>query len=103
MVEVVDRQSIRMAETDKLVPAALLDGTKAGASQQVAPRTKLADWMTSPQNAYFSRTAVNRVWAQLMGRGLVDPVDDFRDSNSPSHPELLQELAADFARLHPVS
>jgi hypothetical protein len=98
MVEVVDRQSIRMAETDKLVPAALLDGAKASANQRVPPRIRLADWMTSPQNAYFSRTSVNRVWAQLMGRGLVDPVDDFRDSNSPSHPELLQELAADFAK-----
>jgi Protein of unknown function (DUF1549)/Protein of unknown function (DUF1553) len=98
MVEAVDRQSIRMGETDKLVPAALLDGTAANTKKQVAPRNKLADWITSPQNTYFSRTAVNRVWAQLMGRGLVDPVDDFRDSNPPSHPELMQELSSDFAK-----
>jgi hypothetical protein len=97
MVEAVDRQTIRMAETDKLVPAALLDGTATAPDKQLAPRIKLAEWITSPQNAYFSRTAVNRVWAQLMGRGLVDPVDDFRESNPPSHPELLHELAADFA------
>jgi hypothetical protein len=98
MVEAADRQSIRMGETDKLVPAALLDGTKTSADKQVAPRIKLAGWITNPRNAYFSRTAVNRVWAQLMGRGLVDPVDDFRESNPPSHPELLAELSADFAK-----
>ena len=47
----------------------------------------LAAWVTSPTNALFVRSQVNRVWYQLMGRGLVDPIDDFRPTNPPSHPE----------------
>jgi hypothetical protein len=53
--------------------------------------------MTSPDNPYFARTAVNRVWGKLFGVGLVDPVDDFCESNPCSHPELLSALGAQFA------
>ncbi|MBP90358.1 MAG: hypothetical protein CMJ64_27240 [Planctomycetaceae bacterium] len=56
-------------------------------------REVLADWMTSPDNRWFARNAANRIWAQFMGRGLVEPVDDFRDTNPPSNPELLDALA----------
>jgi hypothetical protein len=56
----------------------------------------LAAWVTSPDNPYFARAQVNRIWFHLMGRGLVDPVDDFRPTNPPSHPELLDALAKDF-------
>jgi len=55
----------------------------------------LADWIA--HSPMFARTQVNRIWAQLMGRGLVDPVDDFRASNPPTHPALLDALAKDFA------
>ena len=57
----------------------------------------LADWMTAPENPYFARAAVNRVWAQFFGIGLVDPVDDMGADNPPSHPELLDDLARAFA------
>ena len=57
-----------------------------------------ADWVTSRDNAWFDRAIVNRVWKLLMGRGLVEPVDDLRASNAPTHPRLLDELAAEFAR-----
>ncbi|MDG2222915.1 MAG: DUF1549 and DUF1553 domain-containing protein [Rubripirellula sp.] len=60
-------------------------------------RTELADWLTSPQNPYFAKAMVNRIWLHLMGRGLVDPVDDLRTTNPATHPELLQWLADDFA------
>jgi hypothetical protein len=56
----------------------------------------LADWLV--QNPQFARAQVNRIWSYLMGRGLVDPVDDFRVTNPPSHPELLDELTADFVK-----
>ena len=56
----------------------------------------LADWL--PHTPMFARMQVNRIWFHLMGRGLVDPVDDFRASNPASHPELLDYLADDFAK-----
>lgn len=57
---------------------------------------RLADWIASPSNPYFARAQVNRIWFHLMGRGLVDPIDDFRATNPASHPELLESLAKDF-------
>ena len=56
------------------------------------------NWLTETDNRYFARAAANRVWAHLMGRGIVEPIDDFRDSNPPSNHELLDALAAAFAR-----
>lgn len=61
-------------------------------------RIAFAHWLTSPQNPFFARVGVNRLWGHLMGRGLVDPVDDFRDSNPPSNPELLEWLTREFVR-----
>jgi WD40 repeat protein len=61
------------------------------------PRRALADWLTAPGNPFFARAAVNRVWANFFGRGLVQPVDDFRISNPSVNPALLDALAADFA------
>jgi hypothetical protein len=60
----------------------------------------MAAWITSPENPYFARSQVNRIWFHLMGRGLVDPVDDFRPTNPPSHPKLLDRLARDFVDHH---
>lgn len=60
------------------------------------PRQQLADWMTRPGNPYFARNFVNRYWAAVMGRGLVEPVDDLRATNPASMPALLDRLAADF-------
>ncbi|MEX2168934.1 MAG: DUF1549 and DUF1553 domain-containing protein [Pirellulales bacterium] len=59
-------------------------------------RQALADWLTSPENPFFARVAVNRIWAEVMGQGIVDPVDDVRQSNPPSIPALLDKLASDF-------
>jgi len=55
-------------------------------------RVALADWMTSPSNAWFARNLANRTWAHFLGRGLVEPIDDVRDTNPPSNPELLDTL-----------
>lgn len=59
-------------------------------------RTLFADWLTRPDNAFFARIEVNRLWGQLLGRGIVEPIDDFRDSNPPSNAALLDALAKDF-------
>jgi hypothetical protein len=59
-------------------------------------RTHLAEWLSAPTNPYFAKSTVNRVWYHLLGTGLVEPVDDFRDSNPASHPELLDALAREF-------
>lgn len=56
-----------------------------------------ADWIASSDNPFFARAQVNRIWLHLMGRGLVDPNDDFRATNPPTNPELLDWLAKDFA------
>ncbi|QEH37871.1 Bacterial Ig-like domain (group 2) [Aquisphaera giovannonii] len=59
-------------------------------------RVRLASWLTGAENPFFARCLVNRVWYHLMGRGIVEPVDDFRDSNPPSNDELLDGLARRF-------
>ncbi len=74
-------------------------GTKVGPfAPEDDRRTAFADWLTKPGNRYFAPSVANRVWFHLMGKGIVDPVDDFRDTNPPSNPELLALLANDFAK-----
>lgn len=60
-------------------------------------RVVMAEWLTSPENPYFSTSIANRVWAHFMGSGIVDPVDDIRVSNPPSNPELFQTLGQKLA------
>lgn len=57
------------------------------------PRQDLAQWLTATSNKQFAKAQSNWIFYHLMGRGLVDPVDDFRSTNPPSHPELLDEIA----------
>jgi len=59
-------------------------------------RTVFADWLTKPGNPFFAHVEANRLWSQMLGRGIVEPIDDFRDSNPPSNAELLDALARDF-------
>lgn len=60
-------------------------------------RRRLVDWLTNEHNDEFARAAVNRLWQQLFGRGLVEPVDDMRPDNEAICPQLLEELSQDFA------
>jgi hypothetical protein len=60
------------------------------------PRVALWEWMRSPDNPYFARALVNRLWAHYFGTGLVEPIEDFSLGNPPSNPELLDWLARDF-------
>lgn len=59
-------------------------------------RVDLYEWMRSPENPFFARSFVNRIWAHYFGIGLVDPVDDFSQANPPSNARLLDALAKDF-------
>ena len=70
---------------DRFLPADVADG-----------RVELVDWLTGSDNPYFAKAIVNRLWRAMMGRGLVEPVDDFRSTNPATHPELLTTLADDF-------
>jgi hypothetical protein len=83
-------------QTLQVVRPRLLDGTEPPIRPMVDRREVLANWLVSPDNPYFARATVHRIWRQLMGRGLVEPVDDFRNTNPPTHPELLDRLAAYF-------
>jgi len=59
-------------------------------------RADLATFVTSPENPHFARATVNRIWFHLLGRGIVDPPDDFRDSNPSANDALLEALAREF-------
>ncbi|RPI81780.1 MAG: DUF1549 domain-containing protein, partial [Planctomycetaceae bacterium] len=59
-------------------------------------RQQLAQWLTSKDNPYFATSLVNRYWSYLLGRGIIDPVDDIRSSNPPSNAALLKALTDDF-------
>jgi hypothetical protein len=74
----------------------LLDGKSVHFAEKEDPRKVLASWITAADNPYFARAMANWVWAQLFGKGLVDPPDDMSRSNPPVHPELLDALARHF-------
>lgn len=69
---------------------------KAAMRSESELRIELAELIASPRNRYFAWSLVNRVWADLVGKGFVEPVDDFSDSNTPSHPQTLDFLADEF-------
>ncbi|HEY6404274.1 MAG TPA: DUF1549 and DUF1553 domain-containing protein [Blastocatellia bacterium] len=75
-----------------------LDGAPIAMDAPKDRREHLAEWLTSPQNPYFTRALVNRVWKNFMGRGLVEAVDDLRATNPPSNEELMQALCEETAR-----
>ncbi len=70
-------------------------GDADGADEETL-RQQAAQWLTSADNRYFATSFVNRVWAQLTGVGLIEPVDDIRAGNPPTNPQLLQWLTEDF-------
>ena len=69
---------------------------KAGLYTTSEWRMQLAELVTSPRNRFFAKNLVNRVWSDLVGRGIIDPIDDFSDNNPPSHPKTLDYVADEF-------
>jgi hypothetical protein len=96
--EVADRRELAIPGTERVAQARFLDGKDPQWRYKASSRKTLADWMTAPDNPFFAKAAMNRLWAHFFGIGIVEPVDDFNDENQPSHPELLDELARQFVR-----
>jgi len=82
----------------KPLPPRPFDGQEIPLAYQGDRREKLAEWMVSGENYYFTGTIVNRVWRHFMGRGLVEPVDDMRVTNPPSNAPLMAALQQDFVK-----
>ena len=89
---------VKVPDTDEVVPPLFLGGETSADRGDSTRRSRLAEWLTSRENPYFAKATVNRVWAHLFGRGIVDPVDDLGEHNRPSHPELLDELSEYFVQ-----
>jgi hypothetical protein len=90
-------REVAIPNTKRKAKARFLDGTEPKWQDDSFSRLVLAEWMTRADNPFFARAAANRLWEHFFGIGLVDPVDDMRDENPPSHPELLDELARSLA------
>ncbi len=73
-----------------------LDGKATSLEDSADRREKLVEWMTSPENPFFAKAAVNRIWRNFMGRGLVEAEDDVRETNPPTNRELMDALTKDF-------
>ncbi|MBI2921421.1 MAG: DUF1553 domain-containing protein [Planctomycetes bacterium] len=79
------------------VQATLPDGTAVALGPGDDPRRVFADWLITVENPWFARAVANRVWAWLLGRGIVNEPDDLREDNPPSNPALLAVLARELA------
>ncbi len=103
--ELVDGFDVNKALKDSKLEADILAEAKAAARKaedgksiyrQSEDRKHLAAMITDPRNPYFARAFVNRIWAELVGRGFVEPLDDFSSYNQIRHPQTLQFLAQEF-------
>src|SRR5262245_11547872 len=90
--------SLTHPRTGLVVKPKFPGGAAIEISPDADPRAAFADWLTAPDNPYFARAAANRIWFHLLGRGVVEPVDDLRSTNPPSIPALLDALTADLVK-----
>ena len=96
-----DKGEVKNPTTGKSVGLRFLGDASAEATAMVAQKDidrlqQLAVWLSDPANERFAATQANRIWFQLMGVGIVDPIDDFRFTNPASNPELLNALKSEF-------
>lgn len=89
---------VTLPGTEQVISPKPLVQTSQSAMALGTRRQQLTLWLTTPENPLLARAAVNRVWALLIGRGFVEPVDDMRETQTVSHPELLDELSEYFTR-----
>jgi hypothetical protein len=81
-----------------VIPAKFPAGAQPSLGNVPELRPAFAAWLTAPDNKFFAPCIANRLWEHFMGRGIVNPVDDFNPDNKPSHPELLALLANEFVQ-----
>lgn len=94
VIYVSDSGDVRQPRSGKVMPPKPLND--ASVDDPIDRRRALAAWLIKPDNPWFARNIVNRYWGYLMGKGLVNPIDDLRETNPASNPELLDALAKDF-------
>jgi hypothetical protein len=94
VIYVAKAGEVRQPRSGKQMRPTPLNG--APADDPVDRRRALARWLTGPKNPWLARNVVNRYWGYLMGKGLVNPIDDLRETNPPTNPELLDALAGAF-------
>jgi hypothetical protein len=87
---------VRQLRTQQVMAPKLLTSDQPIGDANGDLRVRLADWITSKDNPFFAKATVNRIWKQMFGRGIVHPADDFRATNPPINPPLLDALAKDF-------
>ncbi len=83
---------LKHPRTGEVVPAMALGAEPADFAGVSDRRRKLAEWMTSPDNEFFAKAIANRIWAHYLGRGLIEPIDDIRDTNPASNEPLMRAL-----------
>jgi hypothetical protein len=93
-----DSGEVKLPDTETIVAPKYPGGSSPPPDELGTRRQQLAIWMASRDNPYLPRAGVNRVWHNLFGRGLIEPVDDIGPHNPPSHPELFEELTQYFIR-----
>jgi hypothetical protein len=87
---------VSQPRTNQFLPPRPLDRALTKVEPGQDPRAVLADWIVNPKNEYFAGAMVNRIWAHYMNVGLVEPIDDLRESNPPTNPELWKALVQEF-------
>ncbi len=99
-----DFGEVMLPDTETVIPPHLPDAPSRAnpmgpdpTGMELSRRQQLVDWLTNQNNDHFARAGVNRVWQQVFGRGLIEPVDDMRPDNPPVCPEVLDLLTRDFA------
>ena len=98
MVYATGSGDVRQPRTGQTMKPKALGGPVLDDPPAQDRRVRLAAWLSSPANPFFAKSLVNRIWFHLLGRGIVEPVDDFRDSNPACNDELLDGLTADFVK-----
>lgn len=99
IVTVSNKGSVKHPLTGEVLPPTPLKGQPVEITDGDDPRQYFVDWLTEDDNERMAKALVNRIWGELFGVGIVDPVDDMRATNPPSNPELLATLAQEFKRL----